>query len=177
MVLEISYPNAHVLGQEIEMSSDSNIYDDDMSADARRFDDWRFTAGTRTRRIGAFLIDYGMVVVLCVVAIPLIALFGFATFGAGWLLYGILVPLVALTYVGWTMGGPRQATWGMQMMNIKIARYDGQPIDWMTAMVHAVLFWATSVVFAPLLLAPLFTHHKRTLHDLALGVVVVRSDA
>ncbi|MEM9574111.1 MAG: RDD family protein, partial [Pseudomonadota bacterium] len=84
--------------------------------------------------------------------------------------------LVALSHVSWTMSGPRQATWGMQMMGIKLARYDGQSIDWMTALVHAVLFWATTVIFAPLLLAPLFLEHKRTLHDLAMGTVVVRSN-
>ncbi len=141
----------------------------------KAYSDCRYFDGVRTKRILAFLIDYVMVGVLVSISAVIIFFVGFITLGAGWLLYAILVPLVALSYIAWTMGGPNQATWGMQMMGIKLARYDGQSIDWMTALVHAVLFWATTVIFAPLLLAPLFLEHKRMLHDLALGTVVVRS--
>ena len=129
----------------------------------------------RTRRIFAFLIDYFMVFLLIVVAVPVIFLLGFATFGAAWLLYAIIGPLVALTYIGWTVGGPSQATIGMRLMDIRLERYDGRRIDFITAIVHSVLFWASAVIFLPLLLAPLFLEDKRTLHDLALGTVVVRS--
>lgn len=152
-------------GQTINEEGTSTIYSE-----------WRYFDGVRTKRILAFLIDYLMVGILVAVSAVIIFFVGFITLGAGWLLYAILVPLVALTYVSWTMSGPKQATWGMQMMGIKLARYDGQSIDWMTALVHAVLFWATTVIFAPLLLAPLFLEHKRTLHDLAMGTVVVRSN-
>jgi uncharacterized RDD family membrane protein YckC len=140
-----------------------------------RYDDWRLFEGVRTRRIFAFLIDYAMVILLIVVSVPLIFLLGFATFGAAWLLYTILTPLVALTYIGWTVGGPSQATIGMRMAGIRLERYDGRRIDFVTAVVHAVLFWASAAIFMPLLLAPLFLEHKRTLHDLALGIVAVRS--
>jgi uncharacterized RDD family membrane protein YckC len=140
-----------------------------------RYDDWRLFEGVRTRRILAFLIDYAMVFFLIVIAVPLIFLLGFATFGAAWLLYAFLTPLVALIYVGWTVGGPAQATIGMRLAGIRLERYDGRRIDFITAIVHAVLFWASAAIFAPLLLAPLFLEHKKTLHDLALGIVAVRS--
>ncbi|QKV18348.1 RDD family protein [Oricola thermophila] len=140
-----------------------------------RYDDWRLFEGVRTRRIIAFLIDYAMVAILIIIAVPLIFLLGIATFGIGWLLYAILTPLVALTYVGWSVGGPSQATIGMRMAGIRLKRYDGRRIDFVTAVVHAVLFWASAAIFMPLLLAPLFLEHKRTLHDLALGIVAVRS--
>lgn len=140
-----------------------------------RYDDWRLFEGVRTRRIIAFLIDYAMVAILIVIAVPLIFLLGIATFGIGWLLYAILTPLVALTYIGWSVGGPSQATIGMRMAGIRLERYDGRRIDFVTAVVHAVLFWASAAIFLPLLLAPLFLEHKRTLHDLALGIVAVRS--
>ncbi|MEM1376317.1 MAG: RDD family protein [Pseudomonadota bacterium] len=143
---------------------------------AQAFDKPALFSGVRTRRLIAFVIDYAMVFLLCIVAIPIIALFGIATLGAGWLLYTILVPLVALTYVAWTVGGPRQATWGMQMMDLRLVRYDQQPIDWMTAIVHAVLFWAAHTILTPAVaLIALFTRHKRLLHDLALGTVAVRT--
>ncbi|MEM8540799.1 MAG: RDD family protein [Pseudomonadota bacterium] len=156
------------------MNTDSQTLNDEGMSTF--YTDWRYFDGVRTKRILAFLIDYLMVGVLVAISAVIIFFIGFITLGAGWLLYAILVPLVALSYVSWTMSGPRQATWGMQMMGIKLARYDGQSIDWMTALVHAVLFWATTVIFAPLLLAPLFLEHKRTLHDLAMGTVVVRSN-
>jgi uncharacterized RDD family membrane protein YckC len=141
-----------------------------------RYDDWRLFEGVRTRRIMAFVIDYAMVIILLVIAVPLIFVLGFATFGAAWLLYAFLGPLVALTYIGWTIGGPSQATIGMRMTGIRLERYDGRQIDFLTAIVHAVLFWASAAIFLPLLLAPLFLDHKRTLHDLLLGTVVVRSE-
>lgn len=141
-----------------------------------KYDDWRYLDGVRTKRILAFAVDYLAVFVLCGIAAVFVALVGLITLGAGWLLYFILVPTVALAYVGWTIGGPKQATLGMQMLNIKMARFDGRPIDFMTAVVHAVLFWAQMTIFAPLLLAPLFLDHKQSLHDLAMGLVAVRSD-
>lgn len=136
--------------------------------------EWQQLEGVRTRRIIAFLIDYGLIVFLITLSVPIVAILGLATFGAGWLLYGILAPLVALSYVAWTISSPKQATWGMQLMNIKLARYDSERIDAMMAVVHAVLFWATGALFSPLLLAPLFLKDKRTLHDYALGTLVVR---
>ena len=46
----------------------------------------------------------------------------------------------------------------------------------MLAVVHSVLFWAGNVVLTPLiLLATLFPDRKRTVHDLLLGTVVVRT--
>ena len=153
----------------------SSTFENDGGAYTDRFEDWRLFDGVRTRRIFAFLIDYFMVFLLIVVAVPVIFLLGFATFGAAWLLYAIIGPLVALTYIGWTVGGPSQATIGMRLMDIRLERYDGRRIDFITAIVHAVLFWASAAIFMPLLLAPLFLEDKRTLHDLALGIVVVRS--
>ena len=53
--------------------------------------------------------------------------------------------------------------------------YDG--LLYLLALVHTVLFWAGNVVLTPLiLLATLVLDHKRTVHDLLLGTVVVRSD-
>ncbi|MBB2970457.1 RDD family protein [Mesorhizobium sp. RMAD-H1] len=142
-----------------------------------RLDDRRLYQGVRTRRIFAFLLDYLLVLLLCIPVAVIIAILGVATLGLGWMLYGIMVPLVALAYVALTMGGARQATKGMQMMGIKLERLDGQPVDSMLAIVHSVLFWAGNVILTPLiLLATLFLDRKRTLHDLLLGTVVVRSD-
>jgi uncharacterized RDD family membrane protein YckC len=133
--------------------------------------------GVLSRRVFAFLIDYTIVAVLLVPAAAIVAILGIATLGLGWLLYGILVPLVALSYVWFTLGGRKQATTGMQMMGIRLERLDGSRIDGLTAIVHSVLFWAGNVVLTPLiLLATLFTDKKRTLHDLLLGTAVIRTN-
>ncbi|WP_188824064.1 RDD family protein [Brucella endophytica] len=140
-------------------------------------DDWRLYQGVRTRRVFAFLIDYILILLLCIPVAIVIAVLGVATLGLGWMLYGIMFPLVALGYVAATLGGPRQATKGMQMMDIKLERLDGKPVDGMLAIVHTVLFWAGNVILTPLiLLATLFLDRKRTVHDMLLGTVVVRAD-
>jgi uncharacterized RDD family membrane protein YckC len=141
-----------------------------------RLDDWRLYQGVRTSRIFAFLIDYVIVFFLCIPVAILIAIIGVATLGLGCILYVIMFPVVALAYIATTLGGPRQATKGMQMMGLKLERLDGQKVDSLLAVVHTVLFWGLNVVLTPLiLLATLFLDRKRTVHDLLLGTVVVRA--
>lgn len=136
-----------------------------------------FYEGVRSRRVLAFLIDYLLVFLLCIPVAILIAIFGVLTLGLGWALYAVMFPLVALLYVAKTLGGPQQATKGMQMMNIKLVRLDGTRIDSLFAIVHSVLFWGLNVVLTPLiLLATLVLDRKRTVHDLLLGTVVIRAD-
>lgn len=140
-------------------------------------DDWRSYQGVRSRRIMAFFIDYALVLVLCVPVAILIFFLGIFSFGLGWALYSVLFAMVALPYVGLTLGGPRQATPGMQLTGVRIVRSDGGRVDPLTAMVHAVLFWIGNVVLTPLiLLVSLILDRKRLLHDLLLGVLVVRDD-
>jgi uncharacterized RDD family membrane protein YckC len=142
-----------------------------------RLDDVRLYEGVRTRRVFAFLMDYVIVLLLMIPFAILVALLGLFTLGLGWMLFSVLFPAVALVYVWSTLGGPRQATSGMQAMSIRLERLDGGQVDGMLAVVHTVLFWAGNVVLSPLiLLATLFLDRKRTVHDLLLGTVVVRSD-
>ncbi|WOC15039.1 RDD family protein [Pseudochrobactrum sp. MP213Fo] len=142
-----------------------------------RFEDRRLYEGVRTRRIFAFMIDYCIVFLLCIPVAIIIALLGVLTLGLGWMLYGILLPLVALPYVYFTVGGRNKATTGMRMMGIHIERMDGKPIDGLFAVVHSVLFWAANVLLTPLiLLATLFLDYKRGVHDMLLGAVIVRSN-
>jgi len=142
-----------------------------------RLEDVRVYDGVRTRRIFAFLIDYLIVGLLMIPFAILVALLGVLTLGLGWMLFGILFPAVALIYIWNTLGGPNQATVGMRMMELRLERLDGRPVDGMLAVVHSVLFWAANAILTPLvLLVTLFTDRKRTLHDLLLGTVVARSD-
>lgn len=144
---------------------------------ASRLDNVRLYDGVRTRRAMAFLVDYLIVLLLMIPFGLVVLLLGLLTLGFGWMLFSVLFPAVALIYVWNTLGGDRQATAGMQLMSIRLERLDGALVDGMLAVVHTVLFWAGNVLLSPfILLITLFTDRKRTLHDLLLGTVVVRSD-
>lgn len=145
------------------------------SATGDPLNDVRAYQGVRTRRIFAFLVDYAIVLALAVPAAILVAILGVLTLGLGWALYAVLLPLIAIFYVGFTMGGSAQATPGMRLFDIKVARLDGQPVDPILAVLHAVLFWASVSFLTPfVLLFSLFTRHKELLHDYLLGTVVAR---
>jgi uncharacterized RDD family membrane protein YckC len=133
--------------------------------------------GVRTRRVLAFLIDYLIVAAMTLAAGVVVFFLGILTLGLGWLLYLFLAPLVAMAYVGLTMGGPYQATPGMRFFAIRIERLSGAPVDPFLAVLHGVLFWMLHIVLTPVLLGiSLFAPEKRLLQDLLLGTVVLRSD-
>jgi uncharacterized RDD family membrane protein YckC len=140
-----------------------------LGADARAFEN------VRTRRVMAVLIDWALVVGLCVPVAIVIFFLGVATLGLGFALYGAMFPVLALLYSGFTMGGPAQATIGMRMMDIHVERIDGRPVDFTTAAAHTFLFWAANVLLTPfILLVTLFTDGKRAAHDLLTESVVKR---
>lgn len=137
--------------------------------------------GVLTRRSAGFVIDYLIIGLFAAALAVGIFVFGIATFALGWALFLVFSPLLTLIilfYVAVTLGGRNQATLGMRAMGVKMVRLDGRPIDGLTAMVHTVLFWAGNLLLTPfILLATLFTDNKRTLHDLLLGTLVIRSNS
>ncbi|KJF74327.1 RDD family protein [Agrobacterium arsenijevicii] len=139
-------------------------------------DDWRAYSGVLSRRVFAFLIDYAIVLLLCIPAAVIVFFLGVITLGLGFFLYPALFVIVAVLYFGVTLSGPSQATPGMRAMGIAMARMDGRRIDFLLATVHIVLFWVINSVLTPLiLLAGLFTERSRLVHDFLLGTVLVRT--
>ena len=139
-------------------------------------DDWRAYSGVLSRRVFAFLIDYAIVLLLCIPAAVIVFFLGVITLGLGFFLYPALFVIVAVLYFGMTLGGPSQATPGMRAMGIAMARMDGRRIDFLLSTVHIVLFWIIDSVLTPLiLLAGLFTERSRLVHDFLLGTVIVRT--
>jgi len=129
----------------------------------------------RRRRILAFFVDYLIVGALSVAAGIVVFFAGIITFGAAWLVYLVLVPLVAIAYIGLTMGGPKQATLGMQMFSLMIESDDGRRVDGMTAMMHGIIFWAAHIALTPfMLLVSMFSTRKRLIQDILLGTVILR---
>ncbi|MCP8895651.1 RDD family protein [Shinella daejeonensis] len=139
--------------------------------------DWRAYRGVLSRRIFAFLIDYAIIALLWIPAAVVVFFLGILTLGLGFFLYPALFAIVAMAYFGLTMGGPSQASVGMNVMGLKLARVDGRPIDILTAVVHLVLFWIGNALLTPfIVLIGLFTDRGRLLHDLLLGTVMMRRD-
>lgn len=135
----------------------------------------RAYSGVRTRRMIAFLVDYSIVLLLCIPAFFVVGLLGIVTFGLGWMLYAILFPLVALPYVSFTLGGRAQATPGMRLFDLRLERLDGERVDVGMGAAHSILFWvAVTLTSGFIVLLALFTPRKQLLQDLLLGTVVVR---
>jgi uncharacterized RDD family membrane protein YckC len=139
-------------------------------------DDWRAYSGVLSRRIFAFVLDYVIVALLCIPAAVVLFFLSILTLGLGFFLYPALFVIVAGLYFGLTLGGPNQASLGMRAFGIAMMRVDGQRLDFMTAIVHLVLFWILNSFLTPLILfAGLFTERSRLIHDLLLGTVIVRT--
>lgn len=152
----------------------------------------------RTRRIFAFAIDYALYALLALILIVLLTILAedlaaaslpsnagieppSATradvyYGLAYYAAGALTLAAALTYVACTLGGEMQATFGMQLMSLRLRRLDGRLIAPTYAIAHALLFVALNTIFTPLiLLAPLFLARKQTVHDRLLDTVVSRT--
>ena len=128
-----------------------------------------------SRRVFAFVLDYIAVALLCIPAAIVVFFLGLVTLGLGFYLYPILFFVVAALYFGLTVGGASQASPGMRFMGLAMIRLDGRRIDFLTALVHLVLFWILNSILTPLiLLAGLFIERSRLVHDLLIGTAVVR---
>lgn len=138
-------------------------------------DDWRAYSGTLMRRVLACCVDYILVAILVIPAAFVLFLLGIPTLGLAWYLFPVLGLIVAALYFGWSVGGAAQASPGMRMMGIMLVRTDGRKIDFLTAIMHLILFWVLNSVLTPLiLLAGLFTDRSRLIHDLLVGTAAIR---
>lgn len=132
--------------------------------------------GVLSKRIVAFVVDAVLIVVLMIPAALVVFVLGVFTLGIGFLLYPILFLLVALGYVGLTLGGPNSATVGMRMAGLEMRTWNGAPMFAALAIIHALLFWFSISILTPfILLVGLFTRRRQLLHDLLLGTVVLNS--
>jgi uncharacterized RDD family membrane protein YckC len=130
--------------------------------------------GVPSKRIVAFLVDAVLIVARMIPAALVVFVLGVVTLGIGWLLFPILFIVVALGYVGLTLGGPASATPGMRMAGLEMRTWSGAPMFTLLAIIHALLFWFSVSILTPLiLLVGLFNSRRQLLHDLLLGTVVV----
>jgi uncharacterized RDD family membrane protein YckC len=134
-------------------------------------------AGVRRRRCLAWVIDLVLVGVLVGLAWGSLLLVGLFTFGLGWWFLGFL-PLVPFAYHCLFLTGMMSATPGQAMFGLMVRRdEDLGPPTLAQAVISTLVFYLTLATSGLLLLVALFTSHKRTLHDLVSGLVVVRAHA
>ncbi|WIJ24101.1 RDD family protein [Devosia sp. RR2S18] len=131
--------------------------------------------GVLTRRAFAFVIDT-IIITAMVVGFSFIGLIaGFLTFGLAWAALIFVIPLSIILYYAVTLGSPKRATIGMQMMDLVLTPTRGQPLDGWMAVIHAAIFWVTVWISWPLsLLFALFTPRRQMIHDLIVGGLMVR---
>lgn len=131
--------------------------------------------GVRLRRILAYLVD------LC--CIGLIAIFVWIIFAVLWVLsFGLLGPvlwflfgLIPLAYHTLLLSGHWSATIGMRLFDVELRSVTGERPGFLQALAQTALFYITvGATGSLILLVALLNRHKRTLHDLLTGTVVVR---
>jgi uncharacterized RDD family membrane protein YckC len=139
-----------------------------------------FFEGVLPRRVVAFCIDLVIIAVPIGLAALVILIFGFFTFGLGWLLFWLLSPAAviwALLYYGLTFGSPASATIGMRVMDLEMRTWYGAPCYFVLGAVHPILFYLSISFLTPLvLLVCFFNIRHRLLHDLVLGTVVINNE-
>ena len=135
------------------------------------------TEGVLIRRVFGWLIDVLLVGLILAVLWFVLLLFGVLTLGLGLPLLGVL-PFVPFCYHLFFVASPASATPGQQVLGLVARRNDdlGRP-SLAQALVFTLVFYLTLATTGLLLLIALFTVRKRTLHDLASGLVVVRARA
>lgn len=128
-----------------------------------------------TRRVLAFVIDC-VVMSILIVALSIVAgVLGIFTLGLAWLSIPVMVPVVFIAYYAVTLGSPSRATLGMRAMDIVLTPTRDATLDGWMAMLHVVAFWATCSLLTPFILAVgLITNRRQLLHDILLGVLMVR---
>lgn len=131
-----------------------------------------FASVIRKRSV-AFIIDAIIITALSLLGFAAVAILGVLTLGLGWLLFGLVFPLVGLGYNALTIGGPNSSTIGQRMMGLTVPMWYGGKVTPLIAAFHALLFWFSLVIFFPILFWAFFDQRKRCLHDILAGVLVI----
>ena len=128
--------------------------------------------GVLWRRTLAYFVDLCVIAVLSWIIFAVLWLLSFGLLGpALWLLFG----LIPLAYHTLLLSGPRSATIGMRLFDVELRSVTGQRPGFLQALIQTALFYITvGATCSVILLLVLFNRHKRTLHDMLAGTVIVR---
>jgi uncharacterized RDD family membrane protein YckC len=131
--------------------------------------------GVLWRRTLAYFVD------LCFIGV--LAVFVWIVFAVLWVLsFGLLGPvlwflfgLIPLAYHTLLLSSSWSATLGMRLFDLELRSVTGERPGFLQALAQTALFYITvGVTCSLILLIALLNRHKRTLHDMLAGTVVVR---
>lgn len=131
--------------------------------------------GVLWRRTLAYFVD------LCCIGV--LAAFVWIAFVVLWVLsFGLLGPvlwflfgLIPLAYHTLLLSGPWSATLGMRLFDVELRSVTGERPGFLQALAQTALFYLTvGATCSLILLFALLNRHKRTLHDVLAGTVMVR---
>jgi uncharacterized RDD family membrane protein YckC len=131
--------------------------------------------GVLPRRVFAYFVDLCVIGVLAVpfwIAFVVLSVLSLGLLGPMlWLLFG----LIPLAYHTLLLSGPRSATIGMRLFDLELRSVTGERPWFLQALAQTALFYITvGATCSLILLVALLNRHKRTLHDLLAGTVMVR---
>jgi uncharacterized RDD family membrane protein YckC len=131
-------------------------------------------AGVRRRRLLAWLVDLMLIAILAGSTVLTLVAMGFLTFGLTWGLLG-WVPAIPLLYHWLWVASPASATPGQMLMGLIVRRdEDLGPPGVLRAAVATLGYLVTIATGAVWFAVCLVTVHKRCLHDIVSGLVLVR---
>lgn len=135
------------------------------------------TRGVLPRRLAAAVVDAAVLALLSGLAWLLLTALGILTLGLGFHLLALL-PVIPFAYHLTFIAGRSGATPGQSALGLAVRRNDdlGRPTLWQ-AFVWTLGFYLTVAAGVIWFAAALLTTRRRTLHDLASGLVVLRTRA
>src|SRR5215467_15573545 len=131
--------------------------------------------GVLWRRTLGYFVDLCVIGMLAAVVWVVFAVLWLLSFGllgpVLWFLFG----LIPLAYHTLLLSGRWSATIGMRLFDVELRSVTGERPGFLQALIQTALFYLTVAATCSLiLLLVLFNRHKRTLHDMLAGTVVVR---
>src|SRR6516162_3170549 len=151
----------------------STLYDDRAMPDPAALPE--AYQGVLWRRTLAYFVDLciiGVLAVCCWIVFALLWLVSFGLLGPVlWFLFG----LIPLAYHTLLLSGRWSATIGMRLFDVELRSVTGERPGFLQALAQTALFYITVGATCSLILLVVFLNrHRRTLHDLLAGTVMVR---
>jgi len=121
------------------------------------------------RRFIASIIDIVIVLNLSLLVFLSIKIINFFIFNLFYTSYYFIIPVVISSYYILTLGGKKQATYGMMIMNFNLCLKKGDNFTKKHAFIHSFLFFAIlplGVITLTYFIYPLLNDKRSCLHDI-----------
>ena len=121
------------------------------------------------RRFIASILDIVIALNLCLLVFLSIKIINFFIFNLFYTSYYFIIPVVISSYFILTLGGKKQATYGMMIMNFNLCLKKGDNFTKKHAFIHSFLFFAIlplGVITLTYFIYPLLNDKRACIHDL-----------